>query len=42
MLREIRGVQLCYGRDSRQERALEWQGGLGFQHLSVRQRYRLG
>lgn len=31
--------QLCYERDSRRERALEWQGGRGFQHLTVRQRY---
>ncbi len=31
--------QLCYERDTRRERALEWQRGRGFQHLSVRQRY---
>jgi len=31
--------QLCYARDTRHERALEWQRGRGFQHLRVRQRY---
>ena len=31
--------QLCYERDTRRERALEWQRGRGFQHLAVRQRY---
>lgn len=36
---EIMRFQLCYERDSRRERALEWQRGRGFQHLSVRQRY---
>lgn len=36
---EMQRFQLCYDRDSRRERALEWQRGRGFQHLSVRQRY---
>ena len=31
--------QLCYARDTRRERALEWQRGGSFQHLRVRQRY---
>ena len=36
---ELVRFQLCYERDTRHERALEWQQGVGFQHLSVRQRY---
>ena len=36
---EPQRFQLCYDRDTRRERALEWQRGRGFQHLSVRQRY---
>ena len=36
---ELQRFQLCYDRDSRRERALEWQRGRGFQHLAVRQRY---
>ncbi len=36
---EVLRFQLCYERDSRRERALEWQRGRGFQHLKVRQRY---
>jgi hypothetical protein len=36
---EPRRFQLCYERDTRRERALEWQHGIGFQHLTVRQRY---
>jgi len=36
---EVLRFQLCYERDTRRERALEWQSGRGFQHLSVRQRY---
>jgi hypothetical protein len=36
---EVLRFQLCYERDSRHERALEWQRGRGFQHLAVRQRY---
>ena len=31
--------QLCYERDTRRERALEWQQGHGYQHLKVKQRY---
>ena len=36
---ELLRFQLCYERDTRRERALEWQRGRGFQHLAVRQRY---
>ena len=36
---EVLRFQLCYERDSRRERALEWQRGSGFQHLMVHQRY---
>ena len=36
---ELVRFQLCYERDTRRERALEWQRGRGFQHLAVRQRY---
>lgn len=36
---EVMRFQLCYERDTRRERALEWQRGRGFQHLMVRQRY---
>jgi hypothetical protein len=36
---EVLRFQLCYARDSRHERALEWHRGRGFQHLAVRQRY---
>jgi hypothetical protein len=36
---ELNRFQLCYDRDTRRERALEWQYGRGFQHLAVRQRY---
>jgi hypothetical protein len=36
---EVLRFQLCYERDTRRERALEWQRGRGFQHLAVRQRY---
>ena len=36
---EVLRFQLCYERDTRRERALEWQSGRGFQHLSVRQRF---
>jgi len=36
---EVQRFQLCYARDTRRERALEWQRGRGFQHLAVRQRY---
>lgn len=36
---DVQRFQLCYERDSRRERALEWQRGRGFQHLAVRQRY---
>ena len=36
---ELVRFQLCYERDTRRERALEWQQGVGFQHLAVRQRY---
>jgi hypothetical protein len=35
---DVQRFQLCYERDSRRERALEWQRGRGFQHLTVRQR----
>jgi hypothetical protein len=31
--------QLCYARDTRHERALDWARGRGLQHLRVRQRY---
>lgn len=30
--------QLCYARDSRGERVLEWRRGLGFQHLKTEER----
>jgi hypothetical protein len=36
---ELQRFQLCYERDTRRERALEWQRGRGFQHLAVQQRY---
>lgn len=36
---DIVQFQLCYERDTRRERALDWKRGRGFQHLSVRQRY---
>ena len=36
---DLTRFQLCYERDTRSERALEWQHGRGFQHLAVRQRY---
>ena len=36
---DIVQFQLCYERDTRRERALEWKRGRGFQHLKVRQRY---
>lgn len=36
---DVLRFQLCYERDTRRERALEWNSGRGFQHLSVRQRY---
>ena len=36
---DVRRFQLCYERDTRRERAFEWLGGRGFQHLLVRQRY---
>ena len=36
---ELQRFQLCYDRDTRRERALEWHNGRGFQHLAVRQRY---
>jgi hypothetical protein len=36
---DVQRFQLCYERDSRRERALEWLRGRGFQHLTVRQRY---
>ena len=30
--------QLCYARESRGERVLEWRRGLGFQHLKTEER----
>lgn len=30
--------QLCYGRETRDERVLEWRRGLGFQHLKTEER----
>jgi hypothetical protein len=36
---EVVQFQLCYERDTRLERALDWKRGRGFQHLKVRQRY---
>jgi hypothetical protein len=36
---QVLRFQLCYERESRHERALEWHRGRGFQHLAVRQRY---
>jgi len=35
----IARFQLCYARDTRHERAVEWARGRGLQHLRVRQRY---
>ena len=35
----ITRFQLCYARDTRRERALDWKRGRGLQHLRVRQRY---
>ena len=35
----IARFQLCYARDTRRERALDWKRGRGMQHLRVRQRY---
>ena len=31
--------QLCSDRDGRRERVIEWQRGLGFQHLKTEERY---
>jgi hypothetical protein len=36
---DVAWFQLCYERNTRTERVLEWRRGAGFQHLKVRQRY---
>jgi hypothetical protein len=37
LLGNVQWFQLCYLRDTRRERVLEWKRGRGFQHLKVTQ-----
>lgn len=36
--RDVEQFQLCYARDTRRERVLDWRRGRGFQHLKTEQR----